>query len=439
MGLYSRTKRAYDEGMEKVNAQRSGPTFGDPENRTLDDYDAMTGDERSVARDAIASKGTIFDPVQDPAFQRDARANDGFNGANFWARGNTLLNRSGNDLNTRTDNATASRAAADTANTGRPTYQIPTYNAPAPWQNTGQRAPLQTDADILARYGTFAAATGADTLNREGTDYQAERVGDYGEAFNTWLTGAQSSFGKKLQQESNLLRESAAGRGRLNTGFYDEDVGKLSRQVAGDFSDAARMAALDAAGLSLKGASGNADRALEAAKLRGDRSDAAYRNNIDLLDRSLDRSSYLDKTNDARYESDRDFDYGVYGDARDFGRDTFEKDRNFGYGAFRDQNRDWESDRGFAEDRYRYDENQADDARDFYADYLNGLWDRRTQQNEAAEAKKFKIGDIIGPAISVGSKLLGVGAPAAPATSKAGTKLYSGYNPELEEDDAWWA
>lgn len=398
-----RMKAEYVRGMTRQRQREEDP----------EGYDRMRREEATAWRPQsdsdyradeatrAASTGDLFDPTQDPRTRYDAIANNGNNLANYTNRGMQVLNRGMGDYERRDEMAAGSRARADQAATGRPTYQIPTYTAPEAFTFDQQRTPLQTDADIADRYRGYGEMIGLDQLNA-GTDYQAERVGDYGQAFQTWLTGAQSSFGKRLQEESNLLKESAAARGRLNTGFYDEDYGKLARGVAGDFSDAAQMAALDAAGLSLRGAEGNANRALDAARLRGDRADAAYRNNLGLLDRSLDRSAYLDQAGDARFEDDRNFAYDVYGDARDFGRDTFEDDRNFGYGAFRDSTRDFENDRNFWEDRYRFDEGEADDARNFYADWLTGMTDRRTDMTRYQDAQPKwweKAAGIVAPVV----------------------------------------
>lgn len=407
-------------------------------------------DYRADAGTKAASTGDLYDPTQNPATRYGAIADNGNNLYNYANRGQQVLNRGMNDYSARDSAAADSRAAADAYSPdGRPTYDAPTYDAPDPFTYGATRPDLETDQDIGGRFSYFNSLLDpGGGLNSQGLDYTPDQVGDYGQAFNSWLTGAQSSLLKALGRETTKLNESAAARGRLRTGFYNEDVGTLQRELAGDFSDRAQMAALDAAGLSLRGAEGNADRGLEAAKLRRSWSQDAYNNRSGVLADAIGRSEYLDGARGGNFEADRSFDYGVYGDARDFGRDTFQDDRNFGYGAFRDSTRDWEADRGFAEDRYRYDEDQADDARDFYADWLSGMTDRRTDMTRYQDAQPSGWEKAVQTALPIAKTAAGIAFPPAGA-AMAGAEAAKGFQAadlgagfgdfgDFAADDGWY-
>lgn len=363
------------------------------------------------------SSGELYDPLTDPGSpisnEDDSRLGDNAN--NYVSREQQLLNHGMNDYTRREQMAAGSRTAADASAGRRPTYQAPgayqtpTYDAPEDFAFEGEygqsRPGLEGDDAVASRYRQYASLTGADNPHGGAQDYQADQVGDYGQAFNTWLQGAQSSFLKGLGRQQSTLNESAAARGRLDSGFYNLDTGTLQRETAGQFSDAAQQAALQAAGLSLQGASGNADRALSAAGLRNSAYNTAQAGKSSLLSDALGRSQYLDTARGDAFESDRgafernrDFALGAYDDARNFGRSTFENDRDFGrtsydddrdfgYNAYRDQNADFEDTRNFDETRYNNDEARANDSRDYYADYLSGLHDRFTGQQQYDESK----------------------------------------------------
>lgn len=366
----------------------------------------------NAKRQAEAS-GEIFDPATDPrtavVYNADGSQGNIDYATQLASRDRTLLNRAGQAVNQSTRNTATSRANADASAGKKPVYQAQApYQAPTytemdpyqmadPYQYGGTRPGYESDADIAAHYQQYM---GMDDPNAGYGDYSPAGVGDFSGAFNTWLTGAQSQFGKSLQEQLASLTEKAGARGRLQSGFYNKDTGTLSRQVAGDFSDKAQMAALDAAQLSYQASRDNAANGLSFAR---DRAAGRQDQSRNALSEALRRAEFLDSGRMGDFENDRDFDYGVYGDReaarrgnyesdRGYGRDVFESDRtfgsnrydddrDFGYQANRDDVGDWADNRDFMEDRFRFDTDQGNNDRDFYADWLAGQEDRNTEKS----------------------------------------------------------
>lgn len=401
------------------------------------------------AKRAAESTGELFDPRTDPrtavVYNADGSTGQIDKRTELASRRNQVTNRAMNAYGAADDAVAGSRARADAATTGQPTYTArdpyvtPTYTAPDDFSFrdwTGEREALEDDDAVEARFQRYSTMLGANPGSD--FDYTPERVGDYGGAFQSWLTGAQASFGDALKRQASDLNESAAARGRLNSGFYNEDYGSLQSRIASEFGNAAQMAALDAAGLSLRGAEANASNALKAAEMRYKAGQDAYADRRTMLADALKRSEYLDTTRDGRYESDRDFyerdrDFasGRYDTDRTFGRRSFENDRDFGadrynddrdfdYQRYRDDTGDWRNNRDFAEDRFRFDTGQRNNDRDFYADWLSGETDRDTDNRRYQASQPSGFERAVGTALPIVKTALpflapGVGSVAAAA------------------------
>lgn len=68
-------------------------------------------------------------------------------------------------------------------------------------------------------------------------------------SLKTYGEAAYGDFNRNLQRNIGDLRGAAVGAGRLRTGFYDEDVGRLTTDLAGQYQRDLASHAMDAAGL----------------------------------------------------------------------------------------------------------------------------------------------------------------------------------------------
>lgn len=86
---------------------------------------------------------------------------------------------------------------------------------------------------------------------REDAGYEGLRDFDPSAAFEQYTRGATDSAHSFLGEELEKLAGTAAGQGRLNTGFYDKDQGDVVRNVMGDLNNTIAGAALQTTGMDL--------------------------------------------------------------------------------------------------------------------------------------------------------------------------------------------
>ena len=67
----------------------------------------------------------------------------------------------------------------------------------------------------------------------------------------TYGQGVAGAFNDTLNTQLRNLKGSAVGAGRLNTGFYDQDVGTLAKSIAGQYTNQLEQGAMQAAGMKL--------------------------------------------------------------------------------------------------------------------------------------------------------------------------------------------
>lgn len=239
----------------------------------------------------------------------------------------------------------------------------------------------------------------------EGPDFDAK--------FREYMDAANSSLRRGLREGIDDLSGSAAGRGRLNTGFFDEDVGAFSRALAEQERETVGRGALDVLGLMQQ----DTDSQRRYAYDRG-------RNALEGLNFSLRagetaKDAAFQQAANARanrgelrglYENDRDFSESSFRDRRDFARAGFESERAFGEDRFRDRRdfaydqfgdetdnlwRSNEARQGLANDYRRWamlnSENRYNrwaDQRGQYLDLLSGGTDRAQGLYNAREQRK---------------------------------------------------
>jgi len=75
---------------------------------------------------------------------------------------------------------------------------------------------------------------------------------DASKAVNQYAQGAWGSISSALGQQLNTLKSQAAGAGRLDTGYFDVDQGRLVRSALDDFSNRVSQQAVAATGLDLR-------------------------------------------------------------------------------------------------------------------------------------------------------------------------------------------
>lgn len=318
----------------------------------------------------------------------DMGANNGFNQANFWDRYQTAMNQTGGDWMQGRERAAGSRANADS---WRGSYQAPNYQAPADFSFGGQRAPMMSDEDFASSFNRYNALMGQTGGPIQSRDAEATDTGGFGSAFYNYANAGANILQTRMKDANRQLTDNAAGRGRLNTGFFDEDKGELWRTLGREAQDEINSKALDAARLDMEPAMQNARLRTQVSEGNADRNLQGQRYGQDdrqfLMDFTAGREDTRGERGDRRYESDRDFAFDAYRDRRNFGRDVFEGDRGFGRDVF-------ESDRGFDEDRYRFDEDMSRNDRDAYMDMVTGGrdWRNAQQQQDRANSGSFLKG-----------------------------------------------
>ncbi len=125
-------------------------------------------------------------------------------------------------------------------------------------QQTQGAAAAYDSADAADPYGRQGLVGQENNLMGEQRDYGARGEGDYlnraenfnaQDSVNNFAKGAYGSISRALTQNLGNLRDESVGAGRLDTGFYTEDQGKVLSTATGQLSDAIAQGSLQAAGL----------------------------------------------------------------------------------------------------------------------------------------------------------------------------------------------
>lgn len=115
--------------------------------------------------------------------------------------------------------------------------------SPANWGDQGS---------IAADQGRTAAAAGA--MGGAATADYYNRISSFDptQAINRYAQGAWSQLKTGFDKNLQSLKGQAVGGGRLDTGFYDEDVGELYRGTVQDFSDDLARQSVAATGMEMQ-------------------------------------------------------------------------------------------------------------------------------------------------------------------------------------------
>jgi hypothetical protein len=206
-------------------------------------------------------------------------------------------------------------------------------------------------------------------------------------AFERYVTGAQGAFDETLKTNNERLIQTAAGGGRLNTGFFDLDRGELGRQLSADARNAMQQKALETnqqklsaitSGTGIRADDLNALRAqyLEAESGNADRSLRAGQTTAELGSKAADRDA------DFRLKS-----LGIMGDAEDRSLDALDIARGYQVGDQERKDKIFEGDRTFKKGTFddyndtlgqvgiiqRGDRDREDDIFSEDRDYYTGL------------------------------------------------------------------
>lgn len=515
---------AWSSGMQQRSGRSSGAqTWSTPWGRPAATPSPYEGrGRRSAPTQPAAPPPTYSSGMYDPnragtqfnaSGDADLGANNGFNMANIWNGWQEQLGAGRDRVAQQEGYASGSRAAWQAYQDAPPPayagyqppapvyggapqmpgqYQAPAWQAPDPsgWQQP--RPGLSSDSDLT----TSITALGG--TNGPGMQAEGPTVGGFGGAYREAAQGLMGQFQRQLGTQLRTNVDNAAGRGRLNTGFYDEDVGRLATDLSAQANDQLAATALQGAtldqqaalasggwqyGASVTNANNAAQRnqyltSIAAARagqqdtLRqqgySDDRNFAYGTGRDLRgDFEGDRAFGADqqRTNYAQAADQRGFEYGTYRDARS----DWSGDRSFDYGVSRDARGDYNTDRAAAGGMYQFDQGQAVGAQNQYLDQLASTRDWRMQAGAAEQAQKggflksvlpalgtvagFALGGPAGAAIggSVGNSLGGGGyqAPQFGGMPRTATQPDAGYpavQPPIQgdfpsaapEDLAWW-
>lgn len=434
----------------------------------------------------------MFDPTNpNQQYTPDGRgalnANNGENSANMWAGLYGQYGQAAGNQQQQQGYANADRTAMQTAMGGAPApYQFNTpapaaYQAgaaPSPYSSTmGPRPAFQSAGDIATATTQLGGTPGGQQVNPG--QVVAPGVQGYGAAFNQAAQGIMGTFSQSLADQSKQLAGTAAGRGRLDSGFYNQDQGTLTRQLGSQANDQLLSAALSGAQLDQSAAIAGAQLGYNASAANASNQIAAgtanNQNNQYLTGIAANRADTTDTLGQSGYTADQQYglaqnnqNYGQYADQRNFGAgqqqtaySQYADQRNFGqsnqaqaYGQYADQ-------RNAAIGNYQFDTNQYDQATGMAMQQLSGLADRTDANNQAIDAKNassgiggflksalpgigaiagFALGGPAGAAIGggIGNGLTGKGynggsggqAPAAPQGQQS---PYAGYGSVLQQ------
>lgn len=115
--------------------------------------------------------------------------------------------------------------------------------------------------DLQKNWGSWTGQTFADLYKKQlqqqlgsAPDQEQAAIGanvgfDPRQAYGQFMRGAAGQTRTILGQQLDRLAGSAAGAGRLDTGFYDLDKGNVMRNVMGDFGNVMDRAALTTTGM----------------------------------------------------------------------------------------------------------------------------------------------------------------------------------------------
>jgi hypothetical protein len=98
-------------------------------------------------------------------------------------------------------------------------------------------------------YTGATARQGAGARSAEDSYLSADAEFDPRQALNEYARGASADFSRQLGDELGKLRDSSAGGGRLNSGFFDEDQGQVVTELGSRFQADLNRHALDTAGM----------------------------------------------------------------------------------------------------------------------------------------------------------------------------------------------
>lgn len=111
-----------------------------------------------------------------------------------------------------------------------------------------QAAPAAAAGPTIGnRLGTALDQTQAQSFGNAG--YSGLQSWDPSKAFEKYSAGAEEGIGRAFSKGIDSLAGSAVGRNRLNTGFFDEDVGQFGRDLAADYREKNASMALQTAGM----------------------------------------------------------------------------------------------------------------------------------------------------------------------------------------------
>lgn len=188
-----------------------------------------------------------------------------------------------------------------------------------------------------ATRGALAGAAGATSAGM--VDTGALRSFDPTNAINTWAKGAWGLTQQGLTEQLRELRADAGGRHRLNTGWFDEDQGRVVRDVTGNFTNQLATKAVDAAGIYVdaqgRAVSAETQRLGDMDRFELGRQENVLRAAGDVDRLSLDAASRSDENTLARakYLSDAELTRGKYLSDAELERgkylDTYGKDVAF--------------------------------------------------------------------------------------------------------------
>ena len=253
----------------------------------------------------------------------------------------------------------------------RRAYQGTPYVAPAAWQDptqgnmpaayggNGARTALPTTQSLV---GDSTALTAALNANGAQAPVQAQAISGGGQAFQDYARGASNSMLASLKQQLATTTDTAAGRGRLGSGFYNQDTGTLARGLAGDSENNLLSGALQAATLDQNAATANAGNNLTAQEFNNTQGQTAALAGLSTAASTGEQNAALSQND---YSTDQTFglneqnqNYGQAADQRNFSRSSYDDDRNFGSSQ---QNTDFTQ--GMAQQNQAY--GQSADQRNF--------------------------------------------------------------------------
>lgn len=145
--------------------------------------------------------------------------------------------------------------------------------------NGGSAAPSATQQ----AYDAATKRRGQVAQSTEQSYLDADNAFDPQQALNQYSEGAISNFHTQLSKELAGLKDSEAGGGRLNSGFFDEDQGKVATDLGTQLQSDLNQHALETAGM----------RQQQIAQ-RGQYAQGANQDYNDLLSGELDRQQAAD-------------------------------------------------------------------------------------------------------------------------------------------------